>query len=171
MSEKRIWVVVGIFALAAIGCSQSDTPSAPAASQPPAVADSKYLLPTEPAGAKGVGETRKASQNDQEVVVVGRVGGDVDPFVEGAAAFTIVDLGQKPCEDGCPTPWDYCCAQELNDNKAVVKVVDAQGAPVAEDARKLLGVKPLTTVVVHGKAKRDDKGNLTVLADGVHVKQ
>jgi hypothetical protein len=36
------------------------------------------------------------------------------------------------------------------------------------DARELLGVKELQTVVVKGKAKRDEQGNLTVLASGVY---
>ena len=38
------------------------------------------------------------------------------------------------------------------------------------DARELLNVKELTTVVVTGKAQRDDAGNLTILATGVYVK-
>jgi hypothetical protein len=33
-----------------------------------------------------------------------------------------------------------------------------------------LGAKELSTVVVKGKAKRDDAGNLTVLASGVYVR-
>ena len=38
------------------------------------------------------------------------------------------------------------------------------------DAGELLSVKELSTVVVKGKAQRDDSGNLTVLASGVYVK-
>ena len=50
-------------------------------------------------------------------------------------------------------------------------MVDSQGQLVTEDARKLLGVKELAMVVVHGKAERDPEGNLTVLADQVFVKE
>ena len=39
------------------------------------------------------------------------------------------------------------------------------------DARKLLNVTEMTTVVIKGKAKRDDAGNLTILATGVFVKR
>ena len=39
------------------------------------------------------------------------------------------------------------------------------------DAKELLSVKELSTVVVKGKAKRDDAGNLTVHASGVYVKK
>ena len=46
-----------------------------------------------------------------------------------------------------------------------MKIVDASGKPVATDARKLLGVKELQTVVVRGTAKRDEAGNLTVLGE------
>ncbi len=44
----------------------------------------------------------------------GRIGGSEKPFVDGLAAFTIVDLKVPYCADdeGCPTPWDYCCNQK-----------------------------------------------------------
>ena len=35
----------------------------------------------------------------------------------------------------------------------------------------MLGVQELSTIVVKGKAQRDDAGNLTVLASGIFVKQ
>ena len=42
---------------------------------------------------------------------------------------------------------------------------------VKADAKELLDVKELSTVVVKGKAKRDDDGNITILASGVFVKK
>jgi hypothetical protein len=39
------------------------------------------------------------------------------------------------------------------------------------DARDLLNVKENELVVVSGRAKRDDAGNLTVLATGVYVRR
>ncbi len=39
------------------------------------------------------------------------------------------------------------------------------------DAKRLLDLKELSTVVVKGKAQRDDAGNLTVLASGVYLKK
>ena len=39
------------------------------------------------------------------------------------------------------------------------------------DARELFDVKELMTVVVRGKALRDDAGNLTVLATAIFVKK
>ena len=75
-------------------------------------------------------------------------------------------------DDACPTPWDYCCVSKDDLAKAtvLVKVVDDQGKTRPEDARTLLGLKELQTVVVHGKAKRDDAGNLTVAAAGLFVR-
>lgn len=54
---------------------------------------------------------------------------------------------------------------------ALVKVVDEGGSLVKADARGLLNVEELSTVVVQGKAQRDDAGNLTVLAGGVYVRK
>ncbi len=48
--------------------------------------------------------------------------------------------------------------------------MDDKGDLVKVDARQLLGLKELQTVMVRGKAQRDDSGNLTVLASGVYVK-
>jgi hypothetical protein len=53
----------------------------------------------------------------------------------------------------------------------LVKVVDDSGKVVKTHARELLKVKELSTVVVTGKAERDDAGNFTVLATGVFVKK
>lgn len=152
---------------AMLGCSKTET-------SVPSAEGTAFRLVKEPDGAKGVKAARADAKPDQELTIVGRIGGDANPWVEGQAAFMVVDTALKPCADdeGCPTPWDYCCStDELPASKAMVKVVDASGKPVATDARKLLGLKELQTVVIHGKAKRDDAGNLTVLADGVFVRK
>ena len=73
---------------------------------------SKYILSSEPEGAVGVRKAREDSKDQDEVVVIGRIGGSKNPWVEGVAAFSIVDLELKPCnelaDDSCPIPWDYC---------------------------------------------------------------
>ena len=169
--------IIGLFALTVsaglfVGCGASS--SKPVTSAPSAEG-AAYRLATEPAGAKGVKDARKSAKDGEDVTLVGRIGGDVNPWVEGQAAFLVVDSQLKPCnekgDDGCATPWDYCCdSDSLPSSKALVKVVDAAGKSVGTDARKLLGLKELQTVVVHGRAKRDEAGNLTVLADGVFVR-
>ncbi|QDV25437.1 hypothetical protein [Aureliella helgolandensis] len=136
-------------------------------------AASAYLVSQEPKDAMSVGQARKEVEDANEVTLVGRIGGSYKPFVDGIAAFTIVDSSVPHCapEEGCPTPWDYCCTMnQVKDNIATVKVVDESGAPVTQDARELLQVKELSTVVVHGTAQRDDQGNLSVLAREVFVR-
>jgi hypothetical protein len=135
----------------------------------------KYRLSAEPAAAQSVKAARESAKDEEHVTVVGRIGGDANPWVEGQAAFMLVDSSLKACnekdDDACSTPWDFCCdADLLPESKAMVKIVGEDGRPVQTDARQLLGVKELQTVVVHGRAKRDESGNLTVLADGVYVR-
>lgn len=170
--KKAVWSWCSLMVLGAglIGCNADETPPAAASSTP----DTTYIASSEPAGAVPVGDARKSAEDADEVVLVGRIGGSANPFIEGVAAFTIVDPKVPHCsaEEGCPTPWDYCCEQnQVQENIAMVKVTDDQGKPVAKDARQLLGVKELNLVVVHGKAQRDPEGNLAVLADQVFVKE
>jgi len=152
-----------------VGCSQSE-PSSPNG----AAVNAAYLLSEEPADARGVAEVRKSEGDEEVVTVEGRIGGSANPFVDGIAAFTIVDPAIPYCsaDEGCPTPWDYCCEKDkLRDGTALVKIVGADGAPVSQDARDLIGVKELSKIVVRGKAQRDDEGNLTVLAEKVYIAQ
>jgi hypothetical protein len=155
-----------------IGCS--DTPEKSTGGGAKANPDgAKYLLATAPAGARGVMDVREKAKDNEEVVIVGRIGGGVDPWIKGKPAFSIVDSSLKACSeiegDTCPTPWDYCCESDLPKKKVLVKFVDASGSMVSGDAKELLGLKELQTVTVQGKAKRDDAGNLTVLARGIFV--
>lgn len=162
-------LLCGLFAF--VGCkSQQES-----ASSPPSAEAQKYLLASAPEGAVDVIQAREKAQTDDEVVVVGRIGGSHDPWINGQAAFTIVDPSLKACSDiegdNCPTPWDYCCeTDKLKTGTALVKLVDDQGNSVKTDAKDFLKVKELATVVVRGKAVRDETGNLTVLASGLHVR-
>lgn len=172
MSNLSCALCVGLLAA---GCGRESTPSA-GPSAPTTAEKGQYLLPEEPAGAKGVRAARTDAKDGEDVVVVGRIGGERNPWVAGRAAFRVVDAAFKPCnekdDDDCKTPWDYCCddTDELHKGMATVKVVDGQGKTVGVDARELLGVKELQTVVVKGKAKRDEQGNLTVLASALYVR-
>jgi hypothetical protein len=52
----------------------------------------------------------------------------------------------------------------------LVKLVDDSGKIVRQDARQLLQLKELDTVVVQGKARRDRAGNLSIVASRIHVR-
>jgi hypothetical protein len=136
---------------------------------------SKFLLKEEPEESTDVIAFRKAAEDTKDAVVIGRIGGRSNPWVKNAAAFSIVDRSLKPCNeregDSCPKPWDYCCESDLPKATVLVMIVDDIGKVVREDARKLLGVKELQTVVVQGKAKRDKTGNVTVLASKLYVRR
>ena len=166
---------VGLVIVTAVGCAQQSA-TEPVAVAPASAAATSFLLSDEPAGAKTVIEVRKAAKDKDDVVIVGRIGGSAHPWIKGRAAFSIVDQTLKACSDipgdDCPIPWDYCCeTDKLPTSKALVKFVDDSGSVIKEDARALLNVKELQTVVIRGTAQRDEAGNLTVLANGIFVKK
>ncbi|QEG23090.1 hypothetical protein [Mariniblastus fucicola] len=169
---KAIFYTILLAAVFLVGCEASSTPVEQ--SSVVGTTGGQYLVDAEPANATPVGDARKDSSDGDKITLVGHIGGSTDPFVEGVAAFTIVDPKVPYCapEEGCKTPWDYCCTQnDVKENIATVKIVDEAGKPVTEDARKLLGVKELSLVVVEGTAKRDDQGNLSLLANKVYLKK
>ncbi len=177
----KVWLnlvtVCSLVAVAVVGCNNNAPPQAQSKTAGAPSADGKkFLLASEPAGAKSVIDARKSGKNDEEIVVYGRIGGSQNPWVEQRAAFSIVDNTLKACSDiegdDCKTPWDYCCQTDLLPTAtALVKFVDASGKMVAIDARELLDVKELQTVVIRGKAERSPEGNLTVLANGIFVRK
>lgn len=73
---------------------------------------SKFVLTAEPQGANDVIKVREVAKDGDEVVIQGRIGGSENPWVEGRAAFSIVDPSLKSCAEcgshDCPKPWDYC---------------------------------------------------------------
>lgn len=170
LNSNLNWMVACTLAML-IGCGDADDSAA--STNATVEANPMFVLTAEPADAMPVGEARESVEDQQDVILVGTIGGSPEPFVDGLAAFTIVDTKVPYCadEEGCPTPWDFCCTQDqVKDNIATIKIVDEAGKPVAEDARQLLGVKELSTVIVQGQAARDEAGNLTVAATKVFVR-
>jgi hypothetical protein len=137
--------------------------------------NSPFLLVQEPKGAVDVLTARKETKDQQDVVIVGRIGGRPNPWIKGMAAFPLVDRSLTPCNelegDHCKTPWDYCCEPDVAKATVLVMFVDDAGKVVKKDPQILLGVKALSTVVVQGIAKRDTAGNMTILASKVHIKK
>lgn len=135
----------------------------------PSPEGAKLMLPAPPEASQTVIGAREVAKDGDELVITGRIGGSLEPWVEGRAAFQIVDASLTPCSektgDSCPTPWDYCCdTDRLPKSMALVKFVDGAGKTIDTDARSLFGVRELQTVVIKGRAQRDEAGNLTVLA-------
>lgn len=171
---RRMWSVRAMMLAAGLlaGCG-SKAPAPTAAPAGPAPEGAQFVLPAAPENAQGVLAVRQTAAGGEEVVVVGRIGGSTQPFVEGMAAFSLVDNSLRACSDipgdQCPTPWDFCCEADLPKARTLVKFVDESGQIIPTDARTLLGVSELQTVYVRGQAHRDADGNLTVLARGVYM--
>jgi hypothetical protein len=131
---------------------------------------------TEPSGGATVLEAKATAKSGDDVVVVGRIGGERRSFADLAASFTIVDpslpaCGEAGVPDACETPWDYCCEDKskLRAASATIEFRDAKG-PLKGSAEGVRGLAHMKTVVVKGKAERDAAGNLVVAAESIFVR-
>jgi hypothetical protein len=156
------------------GCERQTSPTGGAAVSPEGSLPANLILSAEPSSALGVKDAKASS--DEELVVRGRIGGRVDPFVAGSAIFVLVDKSLKMCNerhgDGCRTPWDYCCEprEDLIAGMAIVQVVGDDGRPLNVDLRGRSGLEPGAEVVVVGRrAPGEDAGTLVIDARGIYV--
>ena len=163
--------------IALVGCGGSSSADVSSnAITSVSVDGSKYLLADEPEGAVGVIAARESAKDGEPIVLVGQIGGAKNPWIEGRAAFMLLDASMVIVADGTEGAegeicMDDCCASERAGSTTLVKVVDANGKVLAVDARKLLGISDNDMVVVRGSVSKDEAGNFVVLADGVHVRQ
>lgn len=158
------------------GCSTEGDVTTPYTVTSPPVSSSEYLLEDEPDGAIGVIEARESAKDGEDIVVVGQIGGSTHPWIEGRAAFTLLDASMSVVPEGEECSGEQvcmgdCCAAERVCCTTLVKFVDGAGTLVPVDARNLLGVQAEDTVVIRGKAKKDEKGNFLVVASGVYVRR
>lgn len=158
------------------GCGGSGTPLSTTSQSAHAIDSSKYALSEEPDGAIGVIAARKTGQDGEPIVVVGRIGGAANPWIEGRAAFVLLDASMMLVANGTDSTageicLDDCCAEGRAASTTLVKVVDENGQVLPVDARQLFQVAANDMVVVHGKVNKDESGNFVVLADGVHVRR
>ena len=161
---KRSLVLASV-ALLALACGSE--PGAPESSNGSSSdgTPATWVLDADPGDAISVLEAKDGEPGDT-VRVVGRV----SVLVPGHAAFRLVDEGLAYCgqvnkEDGCKTPWDYCCETPLmrSENTVYVEARDESGETAATSAT---GLRLLDLVVVEGTLAKDEAGNLTVVATG-----
>ncbi len=163
---------IGLTAIGALLCLCSAGCMGSSATAPANTENSQFKLASEPPGACDVMDFRDKAKDGQSFVVLGRVGGGVNPWIEGRAAFVLVDervtasCEEGQCETDCPQ-----CAQQLAEATTLVKFEDEQGKVLAVDARELLGVKEQQIVVIRGIASRDKAGNVSIAADGIYVRR
>lgn len=175
--RTAILLVLGCLAAASAGCgTTAETASLSHTASAVSVDASNYLLAEEPTGAIGVIDARESTQNGDEVAVVGRICAGTNPWIEGRAAFTMLDpamaivADDQECADGELCTGD-CCAADRVASSTLVKFVDDQGSVIAVDARQLLALSEGDMVVVQGHVKKDENGNFALLADGVYVRK
>ena len=174
--KASVLVLLSVFGCTiASGCGETPTSPDLALTQV-SIDGSKYLLAEEPEDAVGVIEARESATDGEPIVIVGRIGGAANPWIEGRAAFTMIDASKLVVADGEDNDegelcMDDCCAEERAGCTTLVKILGADGKLVAADARKLLGVTDSDMVVVRGKVSKDESGNFVVLSDGVHVRR
>jgi hypothetical protein len=158
------------------GCGTSPNSSSTVPVASVSVDGSKYKLGAEPDGAVGVIAARESAEDGALLILVGRIGGAANPWIEGRAAFTLLDASlsvvaeEEKTEEGELCTGD-CCATERLNCTTLVKVVDEQGQLVPVDSRQLLGVKESDLVVVQGTAQKDKHGNFVMLATGVYIRR
>lgn len=168
--RRMMRVIPALGALALAGCGERSAES-PAGG----VGGAQWLLASEPSGAESITAVKAGAAEGDRVVLRGRIGGRRQPLTPGSLAFTLVDLSLPYCgqvaEDGCGTPWDYCCEtpETINAHGATVQVVGADGAPLLGDASSA-GLEPLDEVVVVGTVgPRPSEQVLMVMATGVYA--
>lgn len=161
--------MLGVFvaSFAATGCMDSS------ASGPLATSPAKHQLSSEPAGALEVLDAKDQAKDGEPIVVIGRIGGGLEPWIDGRAAFLLVDTRILPsceegeqCKEGCPD-----CSREMLAASTMVKFLGDDGKVLPVDARTLLGVKEQETVVIRGIASRDKAGNVSIAADGIYFRR
>ena len=157
------------------GCGTSPDATPQLLSTPVSVDASQYKLAEEPDGAVGVIAARESAEDGAPLVLVGRIGGCAKPWVEGRAAFTLLDASMSVVAEGEDSAEGEictgdCCATERLDCTTLVKVVDQQGKILSGDSRDLFGLKESDMVVVQGTAKKDESGNFVMLAKGIFIR-
>lgn len=174
----KFMITVLLFAFLFIGCSDKSTPVVENnATAPPTLANNtspldKLLVTTEPTPASSVVETKEKVKDGEEVIVHGRV----KDFVKGYAVLVIADTSMKACvdntEDTCSTPWDYCCnpKEKIEKSVATVQLTEDGAIPIKTELEGFKGLQRLSSyVTVKGKAKRDEAGNLTIIASNIFL--
>lgn len=160
---NRILFFIPLLALA--GCADDGTPGVP--KTPPTAAAAAAMLAADPGEAKSVVDAKIEGPAD-EVVIEGRI----RTITASRFAFTLVDVDLpycgEECEEGCVTPWDYCCetGKTITANLLNVEVRGEDGKPIRTPA--LPDLRNLDRVKVKGELTKDEHGNFTLLASGVY---
>ncbi len=180
--QKKIYSLgllsLGIGMFLAVGCDKQNA-AAPTDAKPAASAQAAtpagFLLEKAPDDAKDLLAVKSAGpKNGDEVVVRAIVAGSEHPFVGNRAVVQVIDPSATTCDkmpgDSCKTPWDICCNPgEAKTKGATVQLVDAGGAPLKGTLEGVGGMKPMSQIVIKGKARMEGEA-MVIDATALHVK-
>mgnify|MGYP000197087560 CR=1 FL=1 len=145
---------------------------APTAGPGPAAAPAVWRLDTAPDHAVDIAAAKTTAKEGDTVTIRGKIGGRMQPLTEGSGLIVLMDHAVPSCadnpDDGCPTPWDYCCEtpETISAHAATVQVRDAGGNPVTLPEGAFSGLDEL--VVVGTVAPRPNDDTLVLHATGVY---
>lgn len=163
--------------LAACGEAPAETKTVHEVAAPEALGDANafptdLFAATAPEGAIGVKQAIDGAKVGQAVTVRGVIGGRKVAFVNGRAIVLLIDEAMSYCvpEEGCPTPWDYCCTpkNQLVANTLTVQVTDDDGQPISSSLQGVHGLRELATVIVEGVV-RSTEGSVVLDATRIHL--
>ena len=177
MTKRLTLALLLGLALALPACNGEDAPPPNGGTTATVELPASLFVDAAPEGALDVTEVKESAKEGDVVVMRGKVGGTMEPFVEGRAALILgSDVSIQSCEirdgDGCETPWDYCCMapEDLLAGTATVQVVGADGRPLKTAFRGAKGIKELSVLVVKGTVgPRPDPGTLVINATAIYV--
>ena len=164
------------FALIALSMTACGPSEAPESATPKSSFAEAHFLNERPANVMTVSEARAGVEPGNEVAISGLIGGTLEPFVDGYAAFVLADPKIMFCnempEEHCPTPWDACCEDpdKLRANRISVQFVDADNQILNEGLHGIGGLKELSEVVVTGIISQDStRANINLLAQKLYL--
>lgn len=108
--------------------------------------------------AETITALRAKAKPGEQVTLVGKVMGMMEPFVPNRAAFvagdeeTLVSCELLGDENHCPTPWDVCCEDpgKIRASTATIQVVNENGDVIKQEIRGVNGLKELSRIRVRG---------------------
>jgi len=132
------------------GCGQPSTAGNDAAIA--SIDKAKFILAEEPDEAVGVIIAREDAKDKDDIVLLGRIGGRKNPWIDGRSAFMVIDAAMTVVADGTESAegevcLDDCCAALRKDMTTLVKIVDEKGRTLPVDARKLFDLAENDMVV------------------------
>jgi hypothetical protein len=169
-------LVIALGSVCLSGC-EKEAPQQSAASTTETAVAQAVALPADFFSAEPLADAttllavKSSAKKGDQVTFVAAIGGRANPFIAERAVMVVADLELPFCTDGCPKPWDACCApsEDIGRLTATVQVTDADGNPLKVGLEGLGELKPGAEIQVQGIVERAEEGAYIVTAQRLHV--